>query len=166
LDSRGIADLSDAERIREINGRIREMGELYLKWARNAKLGYQVLSILTLAFSAAVPTVVLVASLVHSDAQSPWVASVAGIFGACATLTKSIDLLLKNHETWLRNNDSYGRLRSEQFLFEERAGNYNATPAIPLGQRVSMYADRIEAVIGSQANSWIGAEKSSQGVSE
>lgn len=161
MDSRSTSDLSDVERIKEINGRVGEMTALYLKWAKSAKFRYRSLSLATIGFSTAVPVVVLVAPLAHSNAQAPWVASVAGILGACATLAKSVDLVFKNHETWLRNNDSYGKLRSEQFLFEERAGTYKTAE---FEERISMYADRIEAVIGGSTTSWSGAENARQGV--
>ena len=159
MDNRATQDLSDTDRIDAVNRRIDEMAALYLQWGKDAKFRYRGLSSSTMLFSAAVPVIVLVAPLVHSDAQAPWVASVAGILGACATLTKSIDSLFKNHETWLRNNDSYGKLRSERFLFEERAGAYKAAKP---EDRISIYADRVEAIIGSQATAWFGTEKTPQ----
>ena len=98
--------------------------------------------------------------LLRIDEKSPVIAAVAGILGAFATLAKSIDSLFKNHDTWLRNNESYGRLRSEQFLFGERAGIYRG---LSVDDCVSTYAERIESIIGSEATSWSGAEKAPQG---
>jgi len=153
-------DLSDAERVKEIDARIQHMSKLYLQWAQSAKLRYRGLNIATITFSAAVPVIVLLAPLIGADPKSPWVASIAGILGACATLNKSLDLLFKNHDTWLRNNDSYGKLRSEQFLFQERAGMYKG---LSLTDRISLYAERVEAVIGTETTSWTGTEKAPQG---
>jgi hypothetical protein len=156
----GAEEPSNAERIALIKARIREMEPLYLQWARSAKRRYRALNFATILFSSAVPTVVLVAPLLRIDEKSPVIASVAGILGAFATLAKSIDSLFKNHDTWLRNNESYGRLRSEQFLFGERAGIYRG---LSVDDCVSTYAERIESIIGSEATSWSGAEKAPQG---
>lgn len=156
----GAEEPTNAERVARIEARITEMEALYLQWARSAKRGYRTLNFATIAFSAAVPTVVLVAPLLQVDEKSPLIASVAGILGACATLAKSVDSLYKNHDTWLRNNESYGRLRGEQFLFQERAGQYRG---LALDERISLYAERIETIIGSESTSWSGAEKSPQG---
>lgn len=156
------SDLSDAKRVEEIERRVREMSALYLKWSHSAKNRYRALSIATIVFSAAVPVVVLLAPLAHASAQDPWVASVAGILGACATLSKSIDFLFKSHETWLRNNDCFGKLRSEQFLYDERAGVYKL---LAQDGRISLYAERVNAVIASSTTSWTSAETASQSTS-
>jgi hypothetical protein len=153
--------LSDADRIKEIDKRIKTMEKLYFEWAQRAKTQYHLLNGATIVFSAAVPAVVLVASLVGSDLKAPWIAAVAGILGGFATLAKSIDSLYKNHDIWLRNNDAYGKLKAEHFLFYERAGTYKG---LPLDERITMYADRVEAVIGSETLQWTGTEKASQEV--
>jgi hypothetical protein len=150
---------SNAERLAIIEARCRQMEALYLAWARGAKRGYRWLNIATIGFSAAVPVVVLVASLFGAD-KAAWVPACAGILGACATLAKSVDSLFKNHDTWLRNNDAFGRLRGEQFLFQERAGRYRQ---LSLDERISLYAERVEEIIGSETLSWTGAENRPQG---
>lgn len=161
MESNSASDLTDSDRIQKTNQRVEEMMVLYLKWAHDSKLRYRGLNIASIAFAAAVPVIVLVAPLVHSTAQDPWVASVAGILGAFATLTKSVDLFFKDHDTWMRNNDAYGKLRSEHFLFYERAGNYKIDDR---SVRISMYADRVQAVIDASSTSWTSTEKTPQGV--
>ena len=108
------SDLTDADRIKNINLRIEEMSALYKQWSQSAKGRYRSLNIASIVLSAAVPAVVLVAPLVNHRAEEPWVASVAGLLGACATLTKSIELFFKDHDTWLRNNDSLFRDTSDR----------------------------------------------------
>jgi len=49
---------------------------------------------------------------------------------------------------------------ANKFLFEESAGIYRNLSA---DDCVSLYAERIENIIGSQTTSWSGAEKSPQG---
>ena len=159
LDISRNSDLNDADRINNITARIDEMSTLYKQWSQSAKGRYRGLNFASIIFSAAVPAVVLVAPLVNHRAEEPWVASVAGLLGACATLTKSIDLFFKNHDTWLRNNDSYGKLKSEQFLFRERAGAYKIDDP---NERIAMYAYRVEAVISASTTSWSGTEKAPQ----
>ena len=114
LDVSRNSDLTDADRIKNINLRIEEMSALYKQWSQSAKGRYRSLNIASIVFSAAVPAVVLVAPLVNHRAEEPWVASVAGLLGACATLTKSIELFFKDHDTWLRINDSLSRDTSDR----------------------------------------------------
>ena len=159
LDISRNSDLTNADRIKNINLRIEEMSALYKQWSQSAKGRYRSLNIASIVFSAAVPAVVLVAPLLSHRAEEPWVASVAGLLGACATLTKSIDLFFKDHDTWLRNDDSYGKLKSEQFLFQERAGAYKVDDP---NERIATYADRVEAVISASTTSWSGTEKAPQ----
>lgn len=160
MESDNRSDLSDQQRIEIINDRVHEMSALYLKWSQSAKFRYRSLSVATISFSAAVPVVVLVAPLVQASPNDPWIASIAGILGACATLAKSVDLLFKSHETWMRNNDCLTRLHSEKFLFDERAGAYKTlTP----NERISLYAEHINAVIAASTTSWSSAETASQG---
>jgi hypothetical protein len=147
--------LDNQARIAAIDQRVSEMEREYLAWARSAKRGYHAWNFLTIVFSAAVPVVVLIAPLVGSSANAPWVPATAGILGALATLAKSIDSIYKNHDTWLRNNSSYGKLSSERFLFQERAGPYKNLAA---DDRISTYAERVNAVIGAESESWTGAE--------
>jgi hypothetical protein len=89
----GAEQPNNAERLAIIKMRIREMEAQYLRWSRSAKRGYRVLNFATIAFGAAVLTVVLGAPLLRVLEKSPFIASVAGIVGACATLAKSIDSL-------------------------------------------------------------------------
>jgi hypothetical protein len=149
-------NLSDAERLAEIETRIARAGRRYVEWAASAKRGYRGLNFLNICFAAAVPAIVLIAPLLGGDPKAPWVASVAGILGACATLAKSIDSLFKNHDTWLRNCAASSQLESEQFLFKERAGTYKTVADADL---IATYASRIDAIIGSETTSWTGAEK-------
>ena len=116
--------LSDQARVDQINTRVKEMQREYLKWSRSAKFGYHFWNVLAVVFSAAVPVIVLIAPAIGSSATAPWVPATAGILGAAATLAKSIDSIFKNHDTWLRNNSAFGKITSERFLFEERAGVY------------------------------------------
>ena len=150
------AQLDDAARIAAIDKRVDEMQRDYFRWAQSAKTGYHAWNFLTIVFSAAVPVVVLVAPLVGSSASAPWVPATAGILGALATLAKSIDSIYKNHDTWLRNNSSYSKISSERFLFQERAGPYRNLPAGT--DRIAIYAERINDVIGDESTSWTGAE--------
>ncbi|MFN2450342.1 MAG: DUF4231 domain-containing protein [Candidatus Baltobacteraceae bacterium] len=152
--------LSDAERIAEIDKRVVTMERMFLQWAQRAKAGYRFFNSATIIFGAAVPVIVLLAPLLGSDGHAPWVPAVAGILGALATLSKSIDSLYKNHETWLRNNDAYAKLKSEHFLFYERAGPYKTLQA---EDPIATYAERVEAVIGSETTQWSGAEKAPLG---
>jgi hypothetical protein len=147
--------LDDQARVAAIDRRVTEMQHQYLAWSRSAKLGYHFWNFLTILFSAAVPVVVLIAPLVGSSATAPWVAATAGILGALATLAKSIDSIYKNHDTWLRNNASYSKISSERFLFQERAGPYKNLKA---DERIATYAERVNAVIGAETESWSGAE--------
>ena len=160
MDSHERSDLSDQQRIEVIDRRVHEMGALYLKWSQSAKFRYRTLSVATISFSAAVPVVVLVAPLVQASPNAPWIASIAGILGACATLAKSVDFLFKSHETWLRNNDCFTRLHNEKFLFDERAGAYKT---LAPSERISLYAEHVNAVIASSTTSWTSAETASQG---
>jgi len=138
-----VAELSDKARIDQINGRV------------SAKRGYHFWNVLTVVFGAAVPVVVLVAPAVGSSATAPWVPATAGILGAAATLAKSIDSIFKNHDTWLRNNSAFGKITSERFLFEERAGVYkNLSDA----DRITLYAQRVNDTIGSESDQWTGTE--------
>jgi hypothetical protein len=147
--------LSDKARIDQINARVGEMQRQYLKWSRSAKRGYHFWNVLTVVFGAAVPVVVLVAPAIGSSATAPWVPATAGILGAAATLAKSIDSIFKNHDTWLRNDSAFGKITSERFLFEERAGWYkNMTDS----DRITLYAQRVNDAIGSESDQWTGTE--------
>jgi hypothetical protein len=115
VERREITELSDTDRVNQIEKRITEMAKLYREWSDSARMQYRALNGASIAFSAAVPVIVLIAPLFGADTRSPWIASVAGILGACATLCKSIDSLFKNHDTWLRNTDAFGRLRSSSY---------------------------------------------------
>ena len=75
LDVSRNSDLTDADRIKNINLRIEEMSALYKQWSQSAKGRYRSLNIASIVFSAAVPAVVLVAPLVNHRAEEPWVAS-------------------------------------------------------------------------------------------
>jgi hypothetical protein len=152
--------LDDPARVTQINNRVSEMQRQYLQWARSAKRGYHFWNLLAVIFGAAVPVVVLVAQATGSTGNAPWVPASAGILGAAATLAKSIDSIFKNHDTWLRNNSAYGKISSERFLFEERAGQYKnlADP-----DRITLYAQRVNDLIGSESDQWTGTENAPPG---
>lgn len=147
--------LSDQARVDQINARVKEMQREYLKWSRSAKFGYHFWNVLTVVFSAAVPVIVLIAPAIGSSATAPWVPATAGILGAAATLAKSIDSIFKNHDTWLRNNSAFGKITSERFLFEERAGVYKG---LSDSDRITLYAQRVNDLIGAESDQWTGTE--------
>jgi hypothetical protein len=151
--------LTDADRVKEIDKRIGTMERLYHQWSQGAKAQYRFWNNASIALSAAVPVVVLVPPLIGSDPKAAWVAALAGILGAGATLCRSIDSLYKNHDTWLRNNDAYGKLKGEHFLFYERAGPYKG---LEPDVRITTYAERVESLIGSETGQWTSAEKAPQ----
>ena len=152
--------LDNVARIAQIDKRVNEMQGRYYQWAQAAKTAYHRWNALSVICAAAVPVVVLIAPIAHSSAQAPWVAAAADILGAFATLFKSIDSLYKNHDTWLRNDASYGRITSERFLFAERAGQYKK---LSDDERIATYAEQVDAIIGSESEQFSGAEKAPQG---
>jgi len=160
-DATDVLQLSNDVRIHEIGKRIDVMQKSYLLWSRQAKEWYRWLNFATIAFSAAVPVVVVVAPLAGAAPSAPWVSALAGLFGALATLSKSIDSLWKNHDTWLRNDLAYGAITSERFLFNERAGPYRNIASVD--ERIALYAERVDSAISAEANQWTGAEKAPQG---
>ncbi len=152
--------LTNEQRVEMIDRLVKQCALDYRNWSRSAKRGYRWLNAATIAFSAAVPVVVLIAPLLSLSTQTPWVPALAGIFGACATLAKSVDSLLKNHETWLRNDAALNNISTEQTLFRVRAGVYGEPD---VEKRVALYATRVEALVGAQVAQWTGAETAAQG---
>jgi hypothetical protein len=155
METSGADALSDDARVQRINQRVEEMRKHYFVWSKAAKRSYHFWNVLTIVFSAAVPVVVLIAPLVHSAPTDPWVPAVAGILGAAATLSKSLDSVYKNHDTWLRNNSAYGKLTSERFMFEERAGVYKG---ISTPDAIALYAVNVNNLIGAETDQWSSAE--------
>ena len=155
MEGTGAGALSDDARVKRINQRVDEMRQHYYVWSRDAKRAYHFWNVLTIVFSAAVPIIVLIAPLVRAAPTDPWVPAVAGILGAAATLAKSIDSVYKNHDTWLRNNSSYGKITSEKFLFDERAGVYKN---VPTPDAIALYAINVNNIIGAETEQWTGAE--------
>jgi hypothetical protein len=150
------------ERLKIIDRRIDTSMRFYSGWGKTARFLYHTLNIAAVLAAAAVPVIALLPALIGGGLEvqkAPWVLAWAGIFGALATLFRSVDAFLHTRDTWIRTASINESLRSERYLYEATAGPY-AEPELDELSRTTLYAERVNSILADETFRWTATVQS------